>query len=150
MSPVMHRRTLLQLLAGVAAAGVPSFASQSPRRDRIVIAGAGILGANLAYRLARRGAAVTVVERMKPAAGATAVMIASAEKEGARVEYPCEITGLDLQGGRLRAVRTTKGDLEADVLVIACGVDTPRIAAMAGLTVPLTRSPGILVHTAPS
>jgi len=35
------------------------------------------------------------------------------------------------------------------VLVIACGTDTPRVAAMAGLAVPLTRSPGILVHTTP-
>ena len=35
------------------------------------------------------------------------------------------------------------------MLVIACGTETPRVAAMAGLTVPLTRSPGILVHTTP-
>jgi len=39
--------------------------------------------------------------------------------------------------------------VDADILVIACGVDTPRVAAMAGLTVQLTRSPGILFHTPP-
>jgi glycine/D-amino acid oxidase-like deaminating enzyme len=49
----------------------------------------------------------------------------------------------------LRAVKTTQGDVEADVLVIACGTDTPKVAALAGLTVQLTRSPGILVHTPP-
>jgi glycine/D-amino acid oxidase-like deaminating enzyme len=75
--------------------------------------------------------------------------MAHAAKEGARIEYPAEVTGLDLQGGQLRAVRTTKGDIEADVLVIACGVDTPKVAALAGLRVPMTRSPGVLVHTAP-
>ena len=35
----------------------------------IVIAGGGILGANLAYQFARRGSAVTLVEKQRPAAG---------------------------------------------------------------------------------
>ena len=38
----------------------------------MVIAGGGILGANIAYALARRGADVTVVERTAPGSGATA------------------------------------------------------------------------------
>src|SRR3954452_24234839 len=68
----MHRRTLLQLFGGIAVAGARSFAvaAQAPRR--IVIAGGGILGANSAYQLARRGAAVTLLEKAKPATGATA------------------------------------------------------------------------------
>jgi glycine/D-amino acid oxidase-like deaminating enzyme len=37
----------------------------------IVIAGAGILGASLAYHLAKRGARVTIIEAQHPAAGAT-------------------------------------------------------------------------------
>ena len=253
------RRTFLGLIAGLAAAGVPRTLRASG--DRIVIAGGGIIGANLAYRLARRGAAVTVLERSRPAAGATAnsfawinatyskrpwayfnlnrlgieawqlldrelpgelpirwggsvewygdskraeefreeirhhqswgypthrideaglraleprvqpgsvVVAAHAEAEGsvdpvavtelllararslgARVVYPAELTGLDQQAGRLRAVRTTAGDVDADVLIIACGTDTPRVAAMAGVRVPLKDSPGVLVHTPP-
>jgi glycine/D-amino acid oxidase-like deaminating enzyme len=81
--------------------------------------------------------------------GADEVLIAKAKEAGARVRYPAEITGLDAPGGTLRAVRTPDGELEADVLVIACGTDTPRIAAMAGLQVPLKPSPGVLVHTTP-
>jgi glycine/D-amino acid oxidase-like deaminating enzyme len=65
-----HRRALLKLLAGIAAAAVPRIARGAG--DRIVIAGGGIIGANLAYRLARRGAAVTLLERTRPASGATA------------------------------------------------------------------------------
>jgi glycine/D-amino acid oxidase-like deaminating enzyme len=38
---------------------------------RIVVVGAGIVGASIAYHLAARGAAVTVVERGRPAGGAT-------------------------------------------------------------------------------
>ena len=38
---------------------------------------------------------------------------------------------------------------DADVLIVACGTDTPRVAAMAGARVPLKESPGVLVHTTP-
>ena len=38
---------------------------------RVVVVGAGILGATIAYRLARRGAQVTVMDRHQPASGAT-------------------------------------------------------------------------------
>jgi glycine/D-amino acid oxidase-like deaminating enzyme len=81
--------------------------------------------------------------------GATEAILARAIRGGARVEYPVEIVGVDLRDGHLRAVKTNQGDIDADVLVVACGVDTPKVAAMAGVTVKLTRSPGILVHTAP-
>src|SRR3989442_6663473 len=62
------RRTLLRLFGGVASAAVPRL-SAAPRQ-RIVIAGGGIVGANLAYRLAKRGAAVTLLQRPRPASGA--------------------------------------------------------------------------------
>src|SRR5437667_9157003 len=70
MSASVHRRTVLQLMLGAAFAGAPGRLAAA--RDRIVIAGGGIMGANLAYRLAKRGAAVTLVERTRPASGATA------------------------------------------------------------------------------
>jgi glycine/D-amino acid oxidase-like deaminating enzyme len=258
---MMHRRTLLQLFDGVAVSGLPGFQPASGGRDRIVVAGGGILGANLAYQLARRGASVTLLEKTKPGLGATSkscawinstyskqpwayfnlnrlgiegwrqlhlelgdqlpvtwggsiewygdtaraaafrdevkhhqawgypteivdearlrslerhvtygavaaaghatseahvdpvlateVLLARAAAFGARIEHPCEITGLDRPQGRLRAVRTTKGDVEADVLVVACGTDTTAVAKMAGVAVPLKPSPGVLVHTTP-
>src|SRR2546423_3565046 len=66
----LDRRTLLQLIGGVAVAGVPRLSGAAV--ESVVIAGGGIIGANLAYRFAKRGASVTVVERTKPASGATA------------------------------------------------------------------------------
>src|SRR6266851_2690393 len=69
-TPSFDRRTLLQVIAGAAFAGLPRIAHAA--RERIVIAGGGIIGANLAYRLAKRGAQVTLVERTRPAGGATA------------------------------------------------------------------------------
>lgn len=253
----LPRRTLLQVFAGVAFAGMPRISGAAPKR--IVIAGGGIIGANLAYRLSKRGAAVTLLERTAPATGATAnsfawinstyskqpwtyfnlnrlgieawqqldrelplplrwggsvewygddkraaelrdevrhhqawgypahvideatlrglephvqpgavataahaelegsvdpvlattLLLEAAGRQGAHIVYPAEVTGLDETSGQLRAVKSTAGEHPADVLIVACGTDTPRVAAMAGIRVPLKESPGVLVHTTP-
>jgi glycine cleavage system aminomethyltransferase T/glycine/D-amino acid oxidase-like deaminating enzyme len=49
-----------------------------------------------------------------------------------------EVTGLDTENGRIRRVRTDGGDIETETVVIACGVWSPRIAGMAGASIPLT------------
>jgi glycine cleavage system aminomethyltransferase T/glycine/D-amino acid oxidase-like deaminating enzyme len=49
-----------------------------------------------------------------------------------------EVLGIDVERGRVRRVRTTRGDVETDVVVIACGVWSPRLARMAGACIPLT------------
>ena len=256
----MDRRQFLQLFGGVTVAGLPGFQFPS-RPNRVVVVGGGIIGASIAYHLAKRGTEVMLFERERPASGATGnsfawinasfskqpwgyyylsrmgieayrhlehelkgdlkvkwggslawhdeadqaqrmreqvgrhqawgyathlvdedefrrlephvtpgpvlaaahseqeasvdpvhvvdVLMQEAQGLGVKVDYPCEVTGLDLRWSRLRGVRTTKGDVEADALVIAAGVDSPRLAAMAGLEVPLQDSPGVLAHTKP-
>ncbi len=49
-----------------------------------------------------------------------------------------EVDPVPLGRPRIRAVATTRGTIEVDHAVIACGVWSPRIAAMAGATIPLT------------
>jgi glycine cleavage system aminomethyltransferase T/glycine/D-amino acid oxidase-like deaminating enzyme len=49
-----------------------------------------------------------------------------------------EVLGIDVERGRVKRVRTTRGDVETDVVVIACGVWSPRLARMAGACIPLT------------
>ena len=73
--------------------------------------------------------------------------LAAASTAGATVLYPCELTALDLQRGQLRAVRTTQGTFALDRLVVAAGVDTPRLLAMAGFALALRHAPGILAHS---
>ena len=43
-----------------------------------------------------------------------------------------EVTGLDVEDGRIKRVRTDGGDIEAETVVIACGVWSPKIGDMAG------------------
>jgi glycine/D-amino acid oxidase-like deaminating enzyme len=234
---------------------------RAAKQDHVVIAGAGIIGASIAFHLARRGARVTVLEKQRPGAGATEKSFAwinanpakqprsyyelnllgiagwrrlciesgadfqvqwggsvkwfpsgaeadklrkdvtrheqwgyathliepagiahllpavspgpvgaasfseqegtvdplqalgaylkVARQAGAIIEYPCEVTGISRSDRQVRAVETTRGRIEADFLVLAAGVDTPRLARMAEVNVPLQESTGVLAHTAP-
>jgi glycine cleavage system aminomethyltransferase T/glycine/D-amino acid oxidase-like deaminating enzyme len=48
-----------------------------------------------------------------------------------------EVAGLDVERGRIRRVHTSRGTIEAETVVIACGVWSPVVARMAGASVPL-------------
>jgi glycine/D-amino acid oxidase-like deaminating enzyme len=256
----MHRRNVLKLLSAPVVARFPGW-SASVKSDRVVIAGSGIIGASIAYHLAKRGAQVTVLEKQRPGAGATeksfawinatfskqprayyelnslgiagwrrlqielgnslkvqwggsvewepegkaadelrenirrhqqwgyathvvdepefqyllpgvssgpmasachceyegtvdpmqalGVLIQKGKDLGARFEYPCEVTGIDISGGRVRGVQSSKGSFEADALILAAGVGTPALARLADIHVPLQQSPGVLAHTTP-
>ena len=81
---------------------------------------------------------------------ALAALLANARRLGAEVRFPCEVTGIRLARGRVQSIQTTDGWLEANVLVLACGVGSPALARSAGIQVPLKDSPGVLIHTAPA
>ena len=66
------------------------------------------------------------------------IMRDRAVEAGMTVAANTEVLGLDVEGGRVRRVRTTRGEIEAGRVVIACGAWSPRIARMVGATIPLT------------
>jgi glycine/D-amino acid oxidase-like deaminating enzyme len=72
----------------------------------------------------------------------------SAARAGAKILYPCELTALELSAGRLKGVVTSQGRFPLDRLVVAAGVDTPRVLAMADFQLTLKHAPGILAHSA--
>ncbi len=258
----MNRRRFFQIFSGVAVAAIPGARKALAAPRRVGVVGGGIVGASIAYHLARRGAEVTLLEKTRPASGATAnsfawinatfskkprhyfhlnqlgalgyrhlerelggdlqvqwggslewyheserarwlrrevashqswgyptrligvdefrkleknvdpgevaaaswsedegsldpvraaeVLISHAQKQGARVVFPCEVTAIAQNWGRLTGVRTTAGDFELDLVVVAAGVDTAKLAAMVGVEVPLIESPGVLAHTEPA
>jgi glycine cleavage system aminomethyltransferase T/glycine/D-amino acid oxidase-like deaminating enzyme len=66
------------------------------------------------------------------------IMRERAASDGLTVSANTEVLGIDVEGGRVRRVRTTKGDVEADRVVIATGAWSPRVARLAGASIPLT------------
>ena len=77
------------------------------------------------------------------------IMREKAQSLGAQVFANTEVTGIDVEDGRVRRVRTTRGDFDADTVVIACGVWSPRIARMAGASIPLTPAVHQMIDVGP-
>lgn len=49
-----------------------------------------------------------------------------------------EVIDLEVSGGRVTRVVTDHGEIDTEIVVIACGVWSPRVAALAGAAIPLT------------
>lgn len=72
------------------------------------------------------------------------------EEGQAEMRRNTEVTGFALNGnGRIDTVETDSGDIPCDCVALAAGTDTTRLAAMAGVHVPQSRSPGVVVRTTP-
>jgi len=69
---------------------------------------------------------------------AATIMRERAQAAGMTVSANTAVTGLDVERGRITRVRTDRGEIEADLVVIACGCWSPRIARMADARIPLT------------
>ena len=60
------------------------------------------------------------------------------------------VVALSREGGRVSGVSTAGGaTVKTDAVVVAAGVDTTEIAALAGVRVPQSESPGVVVRTNP-
>jgi len=64
-------------------------------------------------------------------------MIHEAQSQGVAFHANTRVTAIEKQGGAIRAVVTDQGRVETETLVIACGVWSPRVAALAGVALPL-------------
>ncbi|MFQ5613811.1 MAG: FAD-dependent oxidoreductase [Anaerolineae bacterium] len=49
-----------------------------------------------------------------------------------------EVLSIDVERGRVTGLQTDKGHVRAEIVMIACGVWSPRLARMAGASIPLT------------
>ncbi len=78
------------------------------------------------------------------------IMRESALASGALTTVPnCEVLDLDVEDGKIVRVRTDKGDIEASTVVIACGVWSPKIGDMAGVSIPLTPAVHQMISVGP-
>jgi glycine cleavage system aminomethyltransferase T/glycine/D-amino acid oxidase-like deaminating enzyme len=81
---------------------------------------------------------------------AATLMRERAVEAGMTVSANTEVLGLDVEHGRIRRVRTSRGDIEAELVVIACGCWSPRIAQMAGVSLPLTPAVHQMIDIGPA
>lgn len=68
---------------------------------------------------------------------------------GAAFHARTEVTGIEVTDGRVRAVETSQGRFEADVVVSCAGIWGPRISRMVGLSMPLVPMEHQYVETGP-
>jgi 4-methylaminobutanoate oxidase (formaldehyde-forming) len=64
-------------------------------------------------------------------------LAAGAKARGARILTEHRVTGISVDGGRVRGVVTDRGEIRADVVVNAGGMFAPEIGRLAGVTVPI-------------
>src|SRR3954453_7783518 len=78
---------------------------------------------------------VTVVDPLR----AGTLMREYAQQRGAlTISAATEVTALEAEHGRVRRVHTDKGSIDTEYLFVCCGIWSPRIARMAGASIPLT------------
>jgi len=83
-----------------------------------------------------------------------AACLQQARARGAVVCTDTPVTGLRLEPTgstvrRVQAVQTSQGEITCDAVVLAAGTATTALAALAGLSIPQTESPGVVVRTDP-
>jgi 4-methylaminobutanoate oxidase (formaldehyde-forming) len=64
-------------------------------------------------------------------------LAARARALGVRIHQRTRVTGIDTTGGRARAVRTDRGDVECEVVVNCAGMFAAEIGRLAGVRIPL-------------
>lgn len=60
-----------------------------------------------------------------------------------------EVTGLDVKNGRITGVTTTRGHIDAEIVVVCGGVWSRQVAAMAGASIPLVPAVHQMVDIGP-
>ena len=77
------------------------------------------------------------------------VCLQRAAEAGASVHAQTSVTGFIMRNGSIAAVKTTHGAFPCDVVVLASGVQTTELAALAQVNIPQQRSPGVVIKTTP-
>jgi len=89
---------------------------------------------------------VAVVDSLR----AGTLMRERAQEMGAlTVSASTEVTGIDVADGRIGRVRTDRGDVQTETIVVCCGIWSPRIARMAGASIPLTPAVHQMIDVGP-
>ncbi len=61
----------------------------------------------------------------------------AADRLGVDIIQNCEVTGFRIEGGRVKGVETSRGSIAAGKIGLACAGNSSRVAALAGLRLPI-------------
>jgi glycine cleavage system aminomethyltransferase T/glycine/D-amino acid oxidase-like deaminating enzyme len=78
-----------------------------------------------------------------------AALGAKAQAKGVAFEGGVRVTGFDIREGRVHGVRTDRGDVECEQVLVCAGIWGPMIGRMAGVPIPLAVVQHQLVWTEP-
>ena len=79
----------------------------------------------------------------------TQALARGARMGGTRIIERCKVTGVLTRGGRAAGVLTTRGDIEAEIVVNCAGMWARELGAMAGVNVPLHAAEHFYIVTEP-
>lgn len=82
------------------------------------------------------------------AASATRLLLEKACEKGVVLNTQTTVTGLCMTEGKVTGVLTSRGKLDADCVVLACGTGIPALTEQVGIHVPVLSSPAILLRFA--
>jgi glycine cleavage system aminomethyltransferase T/glycine/D-amino acid oxidase-like deaminating enzyme len=78
------------------------------------------------------------------------IMRERAQEKGALAVFAnTEVLGIEVERGRIAGVRTSRGDIATEVIVVCCGVWSPKTARMAGASIPLTPAVHQMIDVGP-
>jgi glycine cleavage system aminomethyltransferase T/glycine/D-amino acid oxidase-like deaminating enzyme len=89
---------------------------------------------------------VSVVDSLQ---AGTLMRESAISKSALTVSPNTEVLDIETANGTVKAVITDRGRVEADYVVVACGVWSPRIARMAGASIPLTPAVHQMIDVGP-
>lgn len=84
------------------------------------------------------GGFYTPSDGIAKAVWACEAMMKLAGERGARFHGDTEVLGIEVEGGRVRAVETSRGRIECEVVLSCAGMWGPKVGEMVGMSVPLT------------
>jgi NADPH-dependent 2,4-dienoyl-CoA reductase/sulfur reductase-like enzyme len=123
-------------------AAIMTWLERDPKPVRAVVIGGGYIGVEMAEAMVRRGMEVTLLEKSAQPMAKTVdpdmgVLVHNAMRDlGIKVVTEAHVEGIDMTGGRVRAVVTPDGEIPADIVVLGLGVrPNGALALDAGLAV---------------
>jgi NADPH-dependent 2,4-dienoyl-CoA reductase/sulfur reductase-like enzyme len=123
-------------------AAIHKWLERDPAPSRAVVIGGGYIGVEMAEAMVLRGMEVTLLEKSSQPMAKTVdpdmgALVQNAMRDlGIKVFTDAHVEGIEMSGGRVRAVVTPDGEIPADIVVLGLGVrPNGDLARDAGLTV---------------